>query len=199
MQKKTFDDDVNFKSDEFSSVKKRYVRTTSTAEATVVAVPNSFRDDAYLSLPTRTWGKKLFDWFVVSRWSWQAVTSFPTFHVVWDLPDYVFKCSFDFKIDGSYVNNRWRSKQNTSSFYSGNQYIASAYKPIKFFHSMVMILASEPNTFVKVKTMGDFDMNENDIVQVAKENADITGIEVSNKNNHQIRTKPLAKRFRLTA
>lgn len=113
--KKVFRDDVNFKVVDLGSVKKRYVRTSSTAEATVVAIPNSATDDAYLSLPTRTWGK---------------------------------------------------------------QYIASAYNPIRFLHSLVMIMASEENTIVKVKSIGNFDMNENDVVQVALLQADITGIEI---------------------
>ena len=48
---------------------------------------------------------------------------------------------------------------------------------------MVMIMASEPNTFVKVKTIGDFDMNENDVVQVVDTRGDdITGIEVRSKD-----------------
>ena len=65
-----------------------------------------------------------------------------------------------------------------SRFNTGKQYIASAYKPIRFLHSLVMIMASEANTFVKVKSIGNFDMNENAVVQVALLQADITGIEV---------------------
>ena len=47
----------------------------------------------------------------------------------------------------------------------------------------MMIMASEPDTFVKVKSIGDFDMNENDVVQVANYQDDITGIEVRNKDD----------------